>query len=164
MNYSERKVNVMIKCKQSGGAECGKDICCFTCEQKDTCDCACSMLDELKGFEECEDAMEVTEETALELFNHNEKAVAIMKQIAELDRQKKALEEQDKQIRKQLTDVMSLYGVKNVDNDILKITYIAESTRTTIDSAKLKKDYPDIAEKYSKTSKVSATVRISVKG
>jgi uncharacterized protein YpuA (DUF1002 family) len=74
------------------------------------------------------------------------------------------LEAQDKEIRKQLTDVMGVYGVKNVDNDILKITYVAESTRTTIDSAKLKKDYPDIAEKYSKTSKVSASVRISVKG
>jgi predicted phage-related endonuclease len=154
----------MIICKQSENAECGKNLCCFHCENKETCKTACSELDKLNDSSECEDAVEVTEETSVTAFNADEKAVAIMKQIAELDRQKKALEAQDKEIRKQLTDVMGVYGVKNVDNDILKITYVAESTRTTIDSAKLKKDYPDIAEKYSKTSKVSASVRISVKG
>mgnify|MGYP001634439403 FL=1 len=154
----------MIKCKQSENAECGKNICCFHCEMKETCESACSLIDELKDSSECEDAVEVTEETSLTAFNSDEKAVAIMKKIADLDRQKKALEAQDKEVRKQLTDVMNIYGVKNVENDILKITYVAESTRTTIDSAKLKKDHPDIAEKYSKTSKVSASVRISVKG
>ena len=154
----------MMQCKLSEDADCGKNICCFHCELKDTCESACSLVDKLKDSSECEDAVEVTEETSLTAFNADEKAVAIMKTIADLDRQKKALEAQDKEIRKQLTDVMNIYGVKNVENDILKITYVAESTRTTIDSAKLKKDHPDIVKKYSKTSKVSASVRITVKG
>lgn len=58
---------------------------------------------------------------------------------------------------------MDEFGIKSFENDILKVTFVEETTRTSIDSAKLKKDYPDIAEKYSKTSKVSASVRISVK-
>ena len=41
--------------------------------------------------------------------------------------------------------------------------YVAPTTRTTIDSKKLKADHPDIAEAYSKTSNVSASVRITVK-
>lgn len=40
---------------------------------------------------------------------------------------------------------------------------IAATTRTTIDSTKLKKDLPDVAAKYSKTSNVSASVKITVK-
>jgi hypothetical protein len=44
------------------------------------------------------------------------------------------------------------------------MTYVAPTTRTTIDSTKLKKDHPEIAEQYSKTSNVSASVRVTLKG
>lgn len=153
----------MIKCEIADDTECQKSICCFTCEDRGDCEGACSFLDELKGYEECEHATEIAEETALAQFNADQKATAIMIQIANIDKRRKALEAQDKEIRKQLADVMAFYGVRNVDNDILKITYVAESVRTSIDSARLKKDLPDIAEKYSKTSKVGASIRITVK-
>lgn len=145
----------MMKCKQASNSECGKTCCCFECETKDTCESACTKT----TSDGCEDA--ITEETAMKEFNT--KALAVMKQIAEIDKQKKDLEEQDKQVREALKTAMSEYGIKSFDNDILKVTYVAPTSKTTIDSKSLKKDLPDVAAKYSKTSSVAASVRISVK-
>lgn len=145
----------MKLCKQADQTDCGQKICCFECDKKETCDAACQYA----SNEGCENLYE--EDTAMQAFN--DKAMTLMKNIADLDRQKKALEEQDKQVREALKKAMDDFGIKSFENDILKVTFVAETTRTSIDSAKLKKDHPDIAEKYSKTSKVSASVRISVK-
>jgi len=145
----------MKLCKQAAQTDCGQNICCFECDKKETCELACQFV----SNEGCENLYE--EDTAMQAFNTS--AMTIMKNIAELDKQKKALEEKDKEVRDALKQVMDQYGIKSFENDILKVTFVAETTRTSIDSAKLKKDHPDIAEKYSKTSKVSASVRISVK-
>ena len=59
---------------------------------------------------------------------------------------------------------MEKYGVKKFESDILNITYVAESVATSIDSAKLKKLHPDIAEECSKVSKKSAYIKVEVKG
>ena len=89
--------------------------------------------------------------------------MVIMQKIAELDLQKKQLEAQDKAVRQELQAAMDKYGVKKFENDILKITYVEPSTRTSIDSARLKKELPAVAEKYSKISQVKGSVRIEVK-
>lgn len=44
----------------------------------------------------------------------------------------------------------------------LKVSYRKASTRTTLDSKKLKEEQPNIYEKYSKTSDVSSSISISV--
>lgn len=41
-----------------------------------------------------------------------------------------------------------------------KLTYVSPSTRTSIDSKKLKEEEPEIAKKFSKSTLVSASVRI----
>ena len=41
-----------------------------------------------------------------------------------------------------------------------KLTYVSPSTRNTIDSKKLKEEEPELAKKFTKTSNVSATVRL----
>lgn len=41
-----------------------------------------------------------------------------------------------------------------------KLTYVSPSVRNTIDSKKLKEEEPELAKKYNKTTKVSASVRI----
>ena len=55
------------------------------------------------------------------------------------------------------------YGVTKFDNDIMKITYFAPSTSTSIDSTRLKKEQPDIAKEYSKTSNKKSYIKIEVK-
>lgn len=41
-----------------------------------------------------------------------------------------------------------------------KITYVSSSTRTSIDSKKLKEEEPEIAKKFTKTTNVNATLRL----
>lgn len=42
----------------------------------------------------------------------------------------------------------------------VKATYVSPSTRSTIDSKKLKEEEPELAKKFTKTSKVSASIRL----
>lgn len=155
----------MINCKQiiSGEAEtptCGMDICCFYCDRKDSCEEACG--DAKDGLaQKCPDAFD--KETALVTMK-KDAAAAVIKAIAALTIQKKQIEEQEKEMRAQLMKAMEQYGVKKFESDSVTFTYIAPTVRNSIDSAKLKKEMPDVAAKYMKTSNVSASVKIEVKG
>ncbi len=146
----------MIKCKQAinFGSDCGKTCCCLECEKRNNCEDVCTGLKE-----NCPDSF--SEENALTVMKNQ--AAAIIKGISDLTLQKKQIEEQEKEMRAKLVKTMEKYGVKSFENEVVKFTYVAATTRTTIDSAKLKKDLPDVAEKYSKTSNVSASVKITVK-
>lgn len=144
----------MIKCKiaMETDADCQK--CCLYCEKKETCEEACGELSK-----DCEEA--VGEETGLDVMNS---AVPdVLKAITDITVQKKKLEEQEKLMKKKLQEAMEQHGIKSFENADVKFVYVAPTTKTTIDSAKLKKELPDIAQKYSKTSPVSASVRITVK-
>jgi hypothetical protein len=144
----------MIKCLLAvkDDADCQK--CCLHCEKKETCEEACG---EIKM--NCEEA--VGEETELDVMSS---AVPdVLRAITDITVQKKKLEEQEKLMKKKLQEAMEQHGIKSFENEHVKFVYVAPTTRTTIDSAKLKKDHPELAEQYSKTSDVSASVRITVK-
>lgn len=64
-------------------------------------------------------------------------------------------------MKEKLLEAMEKYGVTKFDNDIMKITYFAPST--SIDSTRLKKEQPDIAKEYSKTSNKKSYIKIEVK-
>ena len=63
-----------------------------------------------------------------------------------------------------LLTAMKRNDIKKLESDRLLITYIAPTTRQTIDSARLKKELPDVAKEYGKTSGVKETVRITLRG
>ena len=50
-----------------------------------------------------------------------------------------------------------------IENDFLKVSYRKASTRTTVDSKKLKEELPDIYEAYTKTSNVASSIVMEVK-
>ena len=54
-------------------------------------------------------------------------------------------------------------GDKKFENERILLTYVEPTTRTSIDSTKLKKDMPEVAEKYAKTTNVKASLRITLK-
>ena len=146
----------MIKCKQEmESSACGKVCCCLECEERENCKDVCTELSP-----DCEDAF--SEETALATMQTE--AAAIIKGIVTLTLQKKQIEDQEKAMREKLREAMEKYGVKSFETPEIKFTYVAPTIRTSIDSTKLKKDLPDVAAKYSKTSKVSASVKITMKG
>lgn len=154
----------MMKCRQitSGQAEmptCGKNICCFECDQKISCEEVCG---EVKNgvISDCPEAF--SEENALLAMKTD--AAIVIKAIANLMIQKKQIEDQEKEMRVQLIKTMESYDVKKFESDNVIFTYIAPTVRNSIDSAKLKKEMPDVAAKYIKTSNVSAFVKIEVKG
>jgi hypothetical protein len=144
-----------MKCKitMEENRECQN--CCFFCDKKDkdTCEDVCGEMEE-----KCEEQIE---ETDLQVI---QSAVPdVLKAITDITVQKKKLDEQEKVMKKKLQEAMETYGVKSFETPEVKFLYVAPTTRTTIDSKKLKADHPDIAELYSKTSNVSASVRITVK-
>ena len=145
-----------MKCKIAieEGTVCGKDICCSFCDDYVNCPHACE-----NDHDNCIDCIQ--EESELQVM---QSAVPeVIQIITDINLQKKKLDEQEKLMRKKLLEAMETYGIKKFENEHIAFTYVAPTTKTTIDSTKLKKKYPDIAEECSKVSNVSASVRISVK-
>lgn len=83
--------------------------------------------------------------------------------IKHIEEQKKQAEAQAQELRAAIMEAMEENGVTSFENDNIKITYVAPTTRTAIDSTRLKKEMPEIAEKYAKTSQVKASLRITLK-
>lgn len=129
--------------------------CCIFCDKKETCEDACEHCNK----SDCENIQEV--ENSLTAFQSKE--VVLINTISSIEQQKKALEEQSKTMRERLLEAMEQYGVKKFENDILSVTYVAPTTRKSIDTTALKKEYPAIAEHYTKTSNVKASIKIVVK-
>lgn len=136
----------------------GKNICCGGCERFKVCINACT--DVREDYHKCSEALVVQDElTTLEA-----EVPQTLHQMAELLRAKKAIDEREKELKAELVKAMEKFGVKSFDNNLIKLTYIAPTTRNTVDSAKLKKTYPDIYAECTKTSNVSASVRVELKG
>lgn len=68
------------------------------------------------------------------------------------------------QLKGVLIKAMSSNNIKKWETDDLIITYVAPTTRKTIDGDRLKKELPEIAEQYTKISEVKETVRIKLRG
>ena len=130
-------------------------------EEKDSCQDICTFVKDKKitSAENCEDA--VPEGGDLVAFESN--TLAVIQAIKDISLKKKELEDQDKKMREELEAAMEMYGVKSFENDIIKITYTEPTIRTTLDSAKLKKNYPVVYVECSKVSDVKGSVRITVK-
>lgn len=141
----------MVKCKIADG-DCL--MCCCFCDKKDTCEEACGTL---------QNPCEEMEETNDELQTMQGSIPDVVHRITELSVLKKKIEAEEKLMKEKLVEAMEQNNIKSFENDEVKFVYVAPTTRTSLDSAKLKKDHPDIVKEYQKTSKVSASVRISVK-
>ena len=96
--------------------------------------------------EELEDLTELIEE--IEIKEH------------ELNQMKKKVDK----VKETLYSTMEKEGVKTVDRNKLKITYVAPSTRVSVDSKKLQKEEPEIYKKYVKTTTVAGSIKITLIG
>lgn len=87
----------------------------------------------------------------------------ISKKVASFQGTLATLREKDAELRLAIKDGMEQNGVKKFENDFIAITYVAPTTRTTLDSAKIRIEQPEMFEKYSKQSDVKSSVRIKIK-
>lgn len=96
--------------------------------------------------------------TALAKLNKEIEA-AVGTQLAK----QKELEAKNADIREAIKDAMEANGVTKFDGDLIAITYVAPTTRTTFDSKRFMAERPKTAEKYLKTSDVKSSIRIKLK-
>ena len=88
-----------------------------------------------------------------------EKVVTDLKNFKKL---KVKMELVEKQLREELLEAMEEHNITNWQKDGITVTYKKPCVRTSIDSTRLKKELPDIAEEYSKTTNVKASVELDI--
>lgn len=86
------------------------------------------------------------------------------KSLIRLKKQLKNAEERMESIREQLVELFEQQNIIKWETDGLTVSYIAPTEMHSIDSSKLKRELPQVYDKYQKISKKKATVRITVKG
>lgn len=89
--------------------------------------------------------------------------LSVLQQLQEIEVQAKKIDDQKTALKENLLAAMEKHGVEKWDNEVMTVTYVKPTTKTSIDSAKLKKDMPEVAKKYSKTSNVKSSIRIKLK-
>lgn len=146
----------MIKCEKSTCPNDKFNGCCVECPEYQTCVEKCN-----EHPQDCKTAIFEDEEIRLQTFNNIAKAV--IKKITSLCEEKAKIEAAEKKMREQLQKFMETYEVKKFENESLRITYTDAHTRSSIDSDKLKNNYPDIANKCMKSSSVKASITIKLK-
>jgi predicted phage-related endonuclease len=145
----------MIKCKNA--CPLGKfDGCCHKCPDFHPCPEACEENPNTCGESTFD------EETGLQAFQTTQ--LATLNAIASLTAHKKAIEDQEKQMKAALYDAMQKYGVKKFESDVLNVTLVEPTTATSVDSTKLKKNFPDVYAQCSKTTDKAGYVKIALKG
>lgn len=77
----------------------------------------------------------------------------------------KKAEEEFKAIYEPLkAEMIKCHETQNLPKNIIvggaRLTYVSASTRSSIDSKKLKEEEPEIAKKFTKTTQVAATVKL----
>lgn len=151
----------MLVCKIASESSCGKDCCCYDCTDAKTCENKCPTYEELgkKVVNECGELYHMENE----VVSLDQKVPQAIKTMTNLLIQQRELEQKVSDMREVIKRAMEHYGVKSFENDYIKITYIAPTERKSIDSTRLKKEHPEIAEAYQKVSQVKASVKIETK-
>ena len=88
----------------------------------------------------------------------------LMEKITVKEKELKLLKDMVDSVKTVLYGTMEKEGVKTVDRGKLKITYVAPSSRISVDSKKLEKEEPEIYKKYVKTTAVAGSIKITLMG
>lgn len=86
----------------------------------------------------------------------------IIEQYKQFDKLKKAFELKDKEFKQALKDAMEQTGKTKLIINGLCATVKSGTTRTTLDSKRLKEECPDVYEEYSKTSSVASSITLTI--
>lgn len=91
------------------------------------------------------------------------KIVELEKLIKYYDEEKKKIESKEQELKDAILKAMEENGMTQLDTDLIKITYMAESTRTSLDTKAIKEKYPEIYNDNLKETKVKSQLRITLK-
>lgn len=88
-------------------------------------------------------------------------AVEVMKELQAFNEQKAAMELKEKRIKEAILQAMEENNIKSFENDFVSIKYIPQTTRKSVDTAKMKNE--GVYEIYLKESEVKSQVRLTWK-
>ena len=86
----------------------------------------------------------------------------LMDELITISDTKKQLEEREKAIKDVLLQQMSDAGADKWENDLIEVTRKGAYERTSIDSTRLKKEQPDLFERFKKVTKVAESITYKV--
>ena len=89
-------------------------------------------------------------------------AEEIVNKIIEFNKLKKEMEYQEKLLKDGLMEAMNQVGITKFIVNGLSASIKSGSTRTTIDSKRLKEECPDIYEAYSKETEVKSSITLTI--
>ena len=97
----------------------------------------------------------------------SDKYLATMQRYADLETTIKELEDTKKKVRAEIQEAMEFYGIRSFENDILKLTLVAPSVSTTIDTSALRINDPDTYDKlievYPKKTERKQSLRVTIR-
>lgn len=101
--------------------------------------------------------VEITKDL-LETSDFSEHYLALKKTIDDLEKVKKDI---DSKISQVIIPLNALDGTVSISSDKLNFTYCAPTTSMAVDSAKLKKDFPEVYKQCLKTTEKKGSLRIT---
>lgn len=115
----------------------------------------------MKGWQ----SMSNERKNELEIFEQQH--LQIFKELSEITKQKKQLEDAEKRFKEQLEKAMDQYDIKSIDNHFVKITRVNGSTSTSVDlkamQEKEPKLYGELLEDYPKVTTKKSYLTFKVK-
>lgn len=101
-------------------------------------------------------------------FEKNQQAIAKLNRkieaaVGSFITEKEKLEEQNAEMRGAILEAMEANDVDKFDGDLITITRVKATKRTSFDSTRFKEAMPKTYAKFLKTTDVKASIRIKVK-
>ena len=85
----------------------------------------------------------------------------VRSQLIEYQKQKAKMELLEKTLKEEIKEKLESNEAYELADEIISAKLTKASTRTTVDSKKLKEELPEVFEAYSKTSNVSSSISLS---
>lgn len=84
--------------------------------------------------------------------------------LIKMENEYKQATENAKRLREEMLKLFESQNIKSWENDKIKVTYVEQQERLSVDSTKLKKEYPMAWDKCQKITKVKPQIRVKIKG
>lgn len=133
----------VVECNHTG-------LCCRFCEDFEKCKDACDVQGDCDGQVSMED---------IRLRQDRDMAELIV-EMRELEAHKVRVDE----LKENIDMYFRMLGETSYKDDRISVTRTKDSSRTTVDSKKLKSEYPEIFEACSKTSVTKGSLRVKLNG
>lgn len=87
----------------------------------------------------------------------------VAKKIADFERKVKEIKDAEDKLKEAIKAEMASKSLIKLETDDLTITYVAPTTRESLDTKTLREELPDIYDTYAKVSPVKDSIRVKVK-